>query len=61
MTTWMLMLYTAALGAVPLGTYKTEGACYEAVVSIKFDYIEKNGLDNVPNLSCVRVKRQAQS
>lgn len=55
---WILFLYTAAsVTPLPLGNYNTRAECYEAVVAIKFDIIEKHGLDYLPNLSCVRVKR----
>lgn len=58
MGAWVLFLYTAASGTpLPLGHYNTEAACYEAVVALKFDIIERHGFDRLPNLSCVRMRR----
>jgi hypothetical protein len=62
MTNWILMFYSVALATpIPIGTYKTEAGCREAVVSIKFDYAERHGFDGMPELTCVRVKRQPNS
>lgn len=58
MGAWLLVLYTAGSATpVPLGNYKTEASCYEAIVSFKFDYAEKHGFSGMPDLSCIRVKR----